>query len=157
MTYNMSMDQSHDNANTEQAAAMKHLSFLNRTNSLIVPEELINEANHANLINNHNMSYAENISALAEPSGGTQGESHQHQHQHVSNFINNHSHNQADNANHLLHELHRTKEIENLVDEDFNNEQQDDLTRAGLEIFHNKSHLKRTNELENLNEITNDD
>lgn len=116
--------------------------------------ETTQTSNHKNVINRTN-SYIENDK---DPSNANEID------------LTNHLHT-ADGAhqNHLGHlgnnvclsnglnsggSLHRTEEIENLADEDLvNMDNQSDLTKSNLELFNNHSHLKRTFELENLNEI----
>lgn len=152
MTYNLSETtnvggEGNDENNHHHHHQPHHL--LNRTNSLLVAEELLNEINHANLAHNHNMSYNcnLNISNISDD---------------AANFINSHmpGHHQLTESS---GDLHRTREVENLVDlvnesSDMNNPMGgDDLIKAGLEMIHGVSHLKRTHEIENINEASQDD
>jgi hypothetical protein len=68
-----------------------------------------------------------------------------------SNLTNHANGQDADNQCFLLH---RTDEVENLADQDLLFS--DDLGKSNLELFASKAHLKRTRELENLNEINNE-
>jgi hypothetical protein len=75
------------------------------------------------------------------------------EHQHEACTPNNH-HNHQDSVG-VINKLHRTNEVEDLTEKLF--DEQDNLTRSNLELINHQSHLKRTNELENLNEINNDE
>lgn len=165
--------------------AQHHHFLLNRTNSLLVAEELLNEINHANLVHNHNMSYNDNMNiSNIDSADQQQQQHHRFINEHAANFVNAHMRGHlgdggggggcgngtgADAGGHL----HRTKEVENLVDLsdescdeiDGNNASDgggsaprgDDLIKTGLEMIHGVTHLTRTHEIENLNEASKDD
>lgn len=144
-----------------------HHHFLNRTNSLLVAEELLNEINHTNnLAHNHNMSYNDNLN-ISNISNDDKAASrlinlqqlHHHHHHHLV----------VDDPSSMGH-LHRTQEVENLVALDDESSDQparddlqvgnidpNDLIKAGYEMIHGVTHLKRTHEVENLNEASKDD
>lgn len=132
----------------ETKIAQQQQQMINRTNSLVDQEELNGDVSHASLVNNHNLSYSENMCALGKTkSGGAANENHRPNH-----FNNQNLNNLSDNS-HLMHELHRTKEIENLVERELQ-EEEEDAQLNGLEMLKkSRTHLKRTNELENLNEL----
>lgn len=112
-------------------------NIINRTNSLVCNDENNVTSNseqngilhkkHSLLGNSHNLSYGNNM------------------HKFSDNLQVNNS-----------FALHRSNEIENLTDQELVNEFDDDLAKSNLELFNGKSHLKRTLELENLDEINND-
>jgi hypothetical protein len=60
------------------------------------------------------------------------------------------------NGDYLVNQsnLHRTKEVEDLTEKLL--DEQDNLTKSNKELFDHHAHLKRTNELENLN-VDNDE
>lgn len=64
MTYNLSESTNANSNGAENGNGSEsphHQHILNRTNSLLVAEELLNEINHASLIHKHNMSYNDNM------------------------------------------------------------------------------------------------
>lgn len=164
------------------AQSQHHHFLLNRTNSLLVAEELLNEINHANLAHNHNMSYNDNMNISNIDSAVEQ---HRFINEHAVNFINSHMRGHiGSDANGESNEsgggggggsagarghLHRTKEVENLVDlsgdescgeldgSKIGSDGGDDLIKTGLEMIHGVTHLTRTHEIENLNEASKDD
>jgi hypothetical protein len=87
-------------------------------------------------------------------------EEHEHHSKNSERNLNHHhlqNHqegNQQEKDQNQCFQLHRSDEVENLADEDLL--LTDDLGKSSLELFASKAHLKRTLELENLNEINND-
>lgn len=108
MTYNLSETTNVDGENGEGGEHHHHhQGLLNRTNSLLVAEELLNEINHASLANNHNMSYNDNMN-ISEIQVG--------HNQHAADFIQNHMSSQLMiGGEKAPGHLHRTREVENLV------------------------------------------
>lgn len=168
--------------------AQHHHFLLNRTNSLLVAEELLNEINHANLVHNHNMSYNDNMNiSNIDSADQQQQQHHRFINEHAANFVNTHMRGHlgddgggnggGGNAGGAQGHLHRTREVENLVDlsdescdeiddASRNNAsgngggsgpRRDDLIKTGLEMIHGVTHLTRTHEIENLNEASKDD
>jgi hypothetical protein len=131
-TYSSSMDQQGisnqlNQHNENHATNGNSPMMMHRANSLIVPEEHQNEDINLN-------------------AGGISTNQHHHHH--------HHHHHQQDSVG-VINKLHRTNEVEDLTEKLF--DEQDNLTRSNLELFNHQAHLKRTNELENLNEINNDE
>jgi len=136
MTYTGGMQSENPQANNQ-----KNAHIINRTNSYIETDEFSNNE-QTNGSNNES-----NLAKHLHTADGKNGAHHNHLGHMGNNVCLNNGLNTGSN-------LHRTEEIENLADEDLvNMDNQSDLNKSNLELFNNHSHLKRTLELENLNEI----
>ena len=123
---------------TTQTSNHKNVHVINRTNSYIENDTQTNDPSNANEID---------LTKHLHTADGKNG-AHQNHLGHLGNNVC------LSNGLNSGGSLHRTEEIENLADEDLvNMDNQSDLTKSNLELFNNHSHLKRTFELENLNEI----
>ncbi len=105
-------------------------------------------------LNQHEMNHATNSNSPMIHRANSLIVPEEHQNDDINSSAHHHHHHNQDSVG-VINKLHRTSEVEDLTEKLF--DEQDNLTRSNLELINHQAHLKRTNELENLNEINNDE